>query len=53
MVTRVVFGRKVRVHAECVESFREDRKVGLIYPSYLVGGVVMSSPPSGRAGSNR
>lgn len=32
-----VLGRKIRAHsAVCAESFREDRKSGLIYPAILV-----------------
>lgn len=38
-----VFGRKVHAHsADCASSFREDRKHGLIYPSYNVEGTIMS-----------
>lgn len=30
-----VFGRKIKAHnAMCADSFRTDRKCGLIYPSY-------------------
>jgi len=38
-----VFGRRVRAHnANCADGFREDRKHGLIYPSYSVDGEIMS-----------
>ena len=41
LVTRTVFGRKARFHRGCDESFREDRKHGLIYSSYLIDGKLM------------
>ena len=42
LVTRTVFGRKARFcGAGCAESFREDRKHGLIYPPYSVDGKIM------------
>lgn len=32
-----VLGRRIRAHSPvCAESFREDRKAGLIYPAILV-----------------
>ena len=40
---RKVMGRKARFHGlSCCEGFREDRKHGLIYPSYNVSGEIMS-----------
>ena len=39
----VVFGRKARFHNDaCRDGFREDRKHSLIYPTYDVGGQLMS-----------
>ena len=32
--TYTIQGRKARLHPACVESFREDRKRGLIYGPY-------------------
>jgi len=38
-----VFGKRVRAHtASCASGFREDRKYGLIYPSYSVEGETMA-----------
>ena len=43
LITRKVFGRKACFcNKGCQDSFREDRKHGLIYPSYEVEGKLLS-----------
>lgn len=42
LVKRTVFGRKAMFHPGCEDSFREDRKHGLIYSQYSVDGVLMN-----------
>ena len=36
--TYKIFGRKARLHPECKDGFRGDRKAGLIYGPYVIGG---------------
>lgn len=39
--TYKISGYKAKLHPECVKSFREDRKHGLIYGPYQINGKMM------------